>query len=203
MAGGQYLHDRFEPGNAPQQLLRHLRRTVRQYAFFRRQTLAVIELFHQFRGQGDITDLRQHGRRFELPEPLGAHGRRQFGGKALHARGAAECDGIGDREYVDQRPDAADQGFLEENFFGHQQAVLHDPRLDGRAQLLGRTGFGQVAEDLSFVDGRDGNVAPRIAGEQNARGLRMQMPYMLQQRGAVHARHAHVRHDHRGRAVFL
>jgi len=75
--------------------------------------------------------------------------------------------------------------------------------LDGGTQLVRRAGLGQIAENLPFVDRRHGDVASRIAGQQDARRFRVQVPYVLQKRRAIHARHAHVRHDHRRRAVRL
>ena len=59
---------------------------------------------------------------------------------------------------------------------------MRTPRFDGTAQLIRRAGFGQEAEDLTFIHRRDCGVAPRLSRQQNARGLRIQLPDVLEQR---------------------
>ena len=76
-------------------------------------------------------------------------------------------------------------------------------RVNGAAQLIRRAGFGQEAEDLTFVHRRDCGVAPRLSRQQNACGLRIQLPDVLEQRRSIHARHSHVRDDDCGGAFFL
>ena len=73
-ACGEYFHDRLEPRNPAEQFLRHRGRPIREHPLFGRQTLAVVEFFHQLDRQRDIADLRQHGRGLELPEPGFADG---------------------------------------------------------------------------------------------------------------------------------
>ena len=65
----------------------------------------------------------------------------------------------------------------------HQQHVLVVP------------GFGDVAVDLTPVDGRHGRPDVGITRQQDAHRVGLAQPHRFQQAGAVHCRHAHVR-DH-------
>ena len=186
-----------------EQFPRHQRSSVRQHPLIGRQTLPVVQFFHQFDRQRDITDLREHGSCLELPKIGVAQRRGQVGGQSLHSSGAAEGNRIRNGEYVDQGLDAADQCFLQQHLLGNHQSVMCHACFDRTAQLVRRARLGQEAEDLSFVDRRDRGITPGLAGEQNARRVRIQLFDVLQQGRAIHARHAHVRDDHGGRALVL
>ena len=203
LAALQYLHHRLQARNVPEQRLRHLGRTVRQRALIARQTLAVEQFLDQFHRQRDVADLREHGRRLELPEALRADRGRDLHRQALDPVGAAEGDGIGDGEHVDQRLDAADQRFLQQHLLRHHEPVVRNPRLDGRTQRIRRTGLGQKSEYLAVVDRRDCRLAARLAGQQDARHVGNRFPDPLQQGRAVHDGHAHVADDHRGSRHLL
>jgi len=103
----------------------------------------------------------------------------------------------------DQGLDAAHQGFLENGSLGANQAVLYDTRLDRGAQLIRGTRFGQVAEDLRRVDCGNGGVPSRLAGQQDAGGIRIHRQHMMKESRAIHAGHAHVRDHHGGTSHLL
>ena len=200
---GQYFQDLLEPWNSAQEFLRNQGCAVGKHPLFGRQAFAVVKLFHQLDRQRYVSDLRKHGRRFELPETRFAERCGQLGGKTLDPRGPSEGNGIGHGEDVDQRLDAADQGLLQQHFFSDQQPVMQHPGFNRAAQLVGGTGLGQEPENLALVDGRDGGVASCLSSQQNARRFRVELPDVFEQRCAVHSGHPHVGNDDGGRALLF
>jgi len=65
----------------------------------------------------------------------------------------------------------------------------------GRGHFLRVPGLGQVAEDAAAVQRLDRRVQVRIAGKQDAQGLRGDLPRPGEQFRAVHLRHALVADD--------
>jgi hypothetical protein len=88
------------------------------------------------------------------------------------------------------------QRLLEQDALGGDQLVLLDCGSERSQQHGRRTGLGQKAKDLPVVDGGDGGVDLGLAGQQNPHRLRCHGTRLGQERGSVHARHAHVGHDH-------
>ena len=64
-----------------------------------------------------------------------------------------------------------------------------------------RTRLCEEAEDLSFVDGRDRRVDPRLPGQEHSHRLRCGLADARQERGTVHHGHSHVRDDGNERPV--
>ncbi len=74
--------------------------------------------------------------------------------------------------------------------------VLAQPGLDPLDQARGRAGLGVEAEDVALVDGVDRGLLVGVAGKHQAHRFRGRLGDLLQGLDTVHARHAHVAHDH-------
>jgi len=71
--GGENLHHRIESWNVLEEVHRYLRNCLCKGLFFGSECLAVIEFVDQGSRQGQIADVGQHRRRFELPVVPAAH----------------------------------------------------------------------------------------------------------------------------------
>ena len=80
--------------------------------------------------------------------------------------------------------------------FRHQQPVLLEAPLQGGPELRARAGLGQEHEDLAVVDRRDGCFEGGLAAQDDAHRIRALGMHAAEKLGAVHVRHAHVRHHH-------
>jgi hypothetical protein len=163
------------------------------------QLFALIDALQRDRRQDHVADLRQQGGDLDLPFRLNSVLRCQRGHQFTQPAAAAESQGTGHRQDVQQRLDAAVQRLLEKLPFCGDQPVLTDGGVQRHGHQRGRARFGEKAEDPAFVDGRDGVLQVPRAGEQDADGVRCDFAGFGEQRHAVHFRHSQIGDEDRER----
>ncbi|MEZ4241391.1 MAG: hypothetical protein R3F59_35610 [Myxococcota bacterium] len=186
--GQQALRDGRQPGDL---LLLELR-----------QRMPVVEALGGVARQGDEAELRQHRGHLDPPAVGQAQVLGDLARQLLEAVRPAERDGVGERQHVDQRLDAAVERLLEQHPLRRHELVLLRRRLHRGEERRRRAGLREEAEDLALVDGGDGRADVGLAGEQDAHGVGRLLARVGEERGAVHAGHAHVRHDDGGVGVL-
>ena len=78
---------------------------------------------------------------------------------------------------------------------GGDQFILLNAGFDGGNEMLRRARFREKPENGAFVDGIDGRLLVRIAGEHHANAFRGGLTDSLQKGDTVHDGHSHVRYD--------
>lgn len=191
----EQLEDAIEAGNALEDLRGHAGRARRERPLCLGEHRPLVEPLRELGAQADGPQLREGRGHLQLPAARQPGLGGQQRDDALEPPAPAEGSGVGEREQLRERVDAARHRALEQLLLGAQQASLLERRLERAHQRVAAGRLDEEAEDVAVVDGPGGGLEVRVAREHQPHGVWPPRPRAPEELVAVHARHAHVADD--------